>query len=273
MKKIAWRKCMKVFISADIEGTNGISNFEETKQNAYFNKRMTQEVAAVCEGINEHSAESIIFVKDAHGLGDNIDHELLPQNVLLNRAFSGHPLCMMNLLDDSFDASMATGYHSPAYSDGNPLAHTMTSKYSRITLNGKICSEFTIAYYTSLYLGVPMVLVAGDALLMQMVKETDTDILTVETVAGYGSSVTSVHPAKSRSLLRQTAKEALENVENLKAKCAGKLPDMFNMEISFRKHFNAFLASYFPGVKSVDAHTISFSSKDFMEILRLLLFV
>ena len=264
---------MKVFISADIEGTNGISNWDEQNKDAYFNKRMTLEVAAVCEGINDHKAGSIIFVKDAHGPGNNIDHELLPENVLLNRAFSGHPLNMMNLLDDSFDASMVTGYHSPAYSDGNPLAHTMSLQYSKILLNGKPCSEFTIAYYTSLHFGVPMVLAAGDAMLMQLVKITDPDILTVETMAGYGSSVTSVHPAKSRSLLKKTAKEALGNVESLKAKCAAKLPDSFNVEISFRRHFDAFSASYFPGAKLIDAHTISFSSKDFMEILRLMLFV
>ena len=264
---------MKVFISADIEGTNGIAGWGETESNAYFNKRMTLEVAAVCEGINDLSAESTIFVKDAHNFGDNIDHELLPENVLLNRAFSGHPLCMMNLLDDSFDASIVTGYHSPAYSDGNPMAHAMTKKYSRIMLGGKICSEFTIAYYTSLHFGVPMVLVAGDAQLCQMVHKTDSDIITVETVSGYGSSVTSVHPAKSRSLLRQKTKEALENAESLKPKCQAKLPASFNIEISFHEHFKAFRASYFPGAKLMDAHTISFSSKDFMEILRLLLFV
>ena len=264
---------MKVFISADIEGTNGVANWGETERNPYFNKRMTLEVAAVCEGINDHKPDSTIFVKDAHNFGDNIDHELLPENVLLNRAFSGHPLCMMNLLDDSFDASMVTGYHSPACSDGNPLAHAMTKKYSKISLNGKICSEFTIAYYTSLHFGVPMVMVAGDALLCQMVKDTDSNILTVETVAGYGSSVTSCHPAKSRSLLRKTAKEALENAEGLKSKCAEQLPDLFKIEISFHEHFKAFRASYFPGAKLVDAYTIAFSSKDFMEILRLMLFV
>ena len=112
---------MKVFINADIEGTNGISNWDETQGNEYFNKSMTLEVAAVCEGIIDHCAESAIFVKDAHYLGSNIDHELLPKNVLLNRAFLGHPLYMMNLLDDSFDASIVMGFHSTAYSDGSLL--------------------------------------------------------------------------------------------------------------------------------------------------------
>ena len=264
---------MKVFISSDIEGSNGIACWAESTDNAYFNKRMTMEVAAVCEGINDFRADAEILVKDAHNKGLNIDHELLPENVLLNRAFSGHPLCMMNLLDKTFDASILTGYHSPAYTDGNPMAHAMALKYGRILINGLEGSEFLISYYTSLYFGVPMVMVSGDAMLMGIVKETDPEILTAETIQGFGASVTSVHPAKSRKLLRETSKRALENAERMKSSCASKLPQSFDVEICFREHQKAFLAAQYPSVTKKDAHTISYSSKDFMEVLRLLLFV
>ena len=44
----------KLFISADIEGTCGIANWNETEKNhadwAYFADQMTREVAAACEG-------------------------------------------------------------------------------------------------------------------------------------------------------------------------------------------------------------------------------
>ena len=265
---------MKVFISADIEGTNGISNWDETTSSTVFQNRMTQEVAAVCEGVNEHDPKAFIFVKDAHNNGDNIDHELLPHNVMLNRAFSGHPLNMMNLLDETFDASMLTGYHSAAYTGGNPLAHTLSSsKYSRMILNDSLCSEFHIAYYTSLRFGVPMVMVAGDSLLCKAVKEADSDILTVVTVEGFGKSVTSPHPAITRKELKETAKQAAQNAKNLKPKCKKKLPADFHVELSFHEHYRAFRAAHFPGAGQKDAHTISFSSKDFMDVLRLLVFV
>ena len=43
---------MKVFISADIEGTNGIADWDETEYEkpryAYFAAKMTDEVGAVC---------------------------------------------------------------------------------------------------------------------------------------------------------------------------------------------------------------------------------
>ena len=44
---------MKLFISADIEGTAGIVNLNETKpgdQYEYFSGQMTKEVAAACRG-------------------------------------------------------------------------------------------------------------------------------------------------------------------------------------------------------------------------------
>ncbi|MCL2702329.1 MAG: M55 family metallopeptidase [Defluviitaleaceae bacterium] len=269
---------MRVFISADIEGVTGIAHWNETdiekpSEFAPFAKRMTLEVAAVCEGINDFDAQSDILVKDAHGPGRNIDHELLPENVSLNRAFSGHPHSMMNLIDQGFDASMLTGYHSPGYNNGNPMAHTMSGAYGRVLINGIIASEFLINYYTSLYYNVPMVLVSGDARLMELVKETDPDIITVETLRGFGASVTSMHPGKTRRLLRENARQAMENAGRLKALCSAKLPDVFNAEVRFREHHRANAASNYPGAVSKDAHTIAFTCKDYFDFLRFFQFI
>ena len=45
---------MKLFISADIEGTTGIARWDETENGhsryAYFAQQMTREVSAACEG-------------------------------------------------------------------------------------------------------------------------------------------------------------------------------------------------------------------------------
>ena len=86
---------MKVFISADIEGTNGIADWDETEYEkpryAYFAAKMTDEVGAVCKGINRADSASEIYVKDAHGSGRNLDHQKLPRNVILNRGWARNP--------------------------------------------------------------------------------------------------------------------------------------------------------------------------------------
>lgn len=74
---------MNVFISADIEGTCGITDWSETERSTpydynYFRKQMTMEVRAACEGAVAGGADEI-FVRDAHDSARNIDPSQLPE--------------------------------------------------------------------------------------------------------------------------------------------------------------------------------------------------
>ncbi len=130
---------MKIFISADIEGTTGIAHPDETTKNkadyAEFQKQMTAEVAAACQGALAAGATEII-VKDAHDSARNILAGQLPEEVRIIREWSSHPFSMMEGLDESFDAVMMTGYHSRAGSGANPLAHTITGRVAYLKING-----------------------------------------------------------------------------------------------------------------------------------------
>ena len=121
---------MKVYISADIEGVAGIAHWDEARKNhgdyAEFREQMTREVAAACRGARAAGATEIL-IKDAHASGRNLLHRQLPAGVRLIRGWSGHPLSMVQELDEGFAAVMMIGYHSPASSGANPLAHTMSS--------------------------------------------------------------------------------------------------------------------------------------------------
>ena len=143
---------MKVYISADIEGTCGIVDWEETNlhdpQATYHKEQMTKEVNAACLGANDLGCEDI-FVKDAHGSARSINPSMLPENTRILRGWARNPHMMMAGIDEGFDASMFIGYHSAASEDGNPLAHTMNSvEYDYIKLNGMILSEFIMNAYT-----------------------------------------------------------------------------------------------------------------------------
>ena len=122
---------MKIFISADIEGVNNILSWDETgidsSEYNYFRKQMTDEVRAACLGAKQAGVTDIL-VKDAHDWARNLILSDLPEFVKLHRGWEGCPCSMMAGLDQSFDAVIFIGYHSPAGSDGNPLAHTMNLK-------------------------------------------------------------------------------------------------------------------------------------------------
>ena len=119
---------MKIFISADIEGTTGIAHWNETEKNhpdwKYFADQMTREVAAACQGAMDAGCQDIV-VKDAHDSARNIDPRGLPECARLHRGWAGLPGSMMMCLDGSFDGCVFTGYHSGASWGTSPLSHTM----------------------------------------------------------------------------------------------------------------------------------------------------
>src|SRR5690349_24770098 len=106
---------MKVYISADIEGTTGITDWEEaTKTHSTymeFRERMTDEVVAACEGAIEAGAREIL-IKDAHDSGRNIISGRLPDCARLIRGWSCHSFGSVQELDESFDALLFVGYHA-----------------------------------------------------------------------------------------------------------------------------------------------------------------
>ena len=264
---------MKVFISADIEGTGGISHWDETEKDKrdypYFAAKMTVEVASVCNGINGVYPGSVIFVKDAHGPGRSIDHDVLPRNVVLNRNWARNPYSMMDGIDSSFNGAIFTGYHSGAGSNGNPMAHTMNGNNIYVKINGLFASEAIINYYTALYCGVPLVMVTGDEALCNAMKEIEPRLYTVTSIKGRGNSVTSEHPELIREKLAKTAGEAVANASRMSL----KLPEVFKTEIYFKTHTQASRAAYYPGACQMGDHTVGFDTKNYFEFLTYYMFI
>lgn len=120
---------MKIFLSADMEGTCGIVSWPETERStpmdyAPMQKQMTREVSAACTGALSAGAKEVL-VKDAHDSARNLDPAGLPRSTRISRAWSGDLLSMMSGLNqEHFDAVIFTGYHAWAGCPGNPLSPT-----------------------------------------------------------------------------------------------------------------------------------------------------
>ncbi|MBC8401034.1 MAG: M55 family metallopeptidase, partial [Candidatus Marinimicrobia bacterium] len=98
---------MKIYISADMEGICGSTNWDEANKDKgdyrEFQQQMTAEVVAACEGALAVGADEIM-IKDAHATGRNIIAAELPPKTQLIRGWSGHPYSMVQELDESFAA-------------------------------------------------------------------------------------------------------------------------------------------------------------------------
>ena len=264
---------MKVYISADIEGIAGITDWEEaTKPHPTypeFREEMTSEVVAACEGAIAAGATEIL-IKDAHGTGRNIIASRLPDCARLIRGWSGHPLMMVQELDDSFAAVLLVGYHSKAGGEGNPLAHTLRMKIAQLRLNGEVASEFLLHSRAAALCGVPVVFVSGDKGLCHDVGRFNPRIATVAVSEGIGPSTVSIAPALAQRRIREGVAAALRG--DLGA-CRVPLPDRFTLEIVFSNPVDAYSASWYPGMQHPAPQTVRFESDDYFEVMRAIRFI
>jgi len=264
---------VKVYISADIEGTAGITHWNEAEKGKPGYEQaaeyMTREVVAACEGAAAAGATAIT-VKDAHWTALNIIPDRLPVGVRLIRGWSGHPWSMIQEIDETYDALVMTGYHSAAGAGGNPLAHTITDGYAKITINGVVSNEYLLMRHAAATLGVPTVFISGDANLCGMVKSVDPGIHTVATFEGVGDSTISIHPGKSCDLIREGVAAALADEA---ARAKPPLDASFDVVVRFVRDEDAYRASFFPGARLIDPHEIAFASADFNDVMTMLSFV
>lgn len=263
---------MKVFISADMEGTAGIADWNEAQKDhpdyAEFRALMTAEVVAACEGARAAGAEEVV-VKDAHWTARNIEVSQLPDYARIMRGWSGHPDGMMFGLDNGFAAAIYTGYHSKSGRDANPLAHTITRRIGRLKLNGEVASEFILNALCAERHRVPSVFISGDAGICAEARAIIGGIGTVETVRGFGAATLSLSPAAACTAIREGVEAALTGK-------AGGLPfpqENYVLEVEFTNPVDAYRASWYPGADYSSDRVIRFEADDFFEVQRALAFI
>ena len=262
----------KFFISADIEGVCGVVDWSETeldnKLGDYFKKQMTREVAAACETLSKSGVKDIL-VKDAHGTGRSIDPSFLPKNTKILRAWPRNPYSMMSGIDSSFGGAGFIGYHSSAGSDGNPLAHTMNGNIFEIRINNILASEFVLNAYSAASFNVPVYFLSGDAALCEAAKVIAPNIKTTAVSEGIGAGSISIHPDLALERISAMVKSALE-MDSAKMKLT--LPDSFAVSVTYKKHEQAYRASFFPGAKKAGAHQVNITCKTWIDVLAFIQF-
>ncbi|WP_429841270.1 M55 family metallopeptidase [Brevibacillus sp. FIR094] len=262
---------MKVFISLDMEGISGLSEWEDVipgRGHYEAGRRLlTQDVNAAIEGALEAGATQII-VNESHGPMNNIIlEELHPQADVIRGFFK--PLCMMQGIDSSCDAAFFIGYHGKAGTGDAVLNHTLSGlAIHRLILNGKEVGEAGLNAAIAGAYGVPVVLVTGDS---QTAKEVEEDIPGVFTVAVKtgitGLSSQAMHPVRARELIRQQAKEALlhrSTVKPLEQRVENTI------EVEFTKSQFATAVSWMPGIELIEGRTVRFHSPDLLSMMPVL---
>lgn len=265
---------MKVLISADMEGTCGVSSWVHVQppenggvsSQTEYNRaraRMTAEVNAAIDGAYEAGADEVI-VNDSHdGMRNLIADDLDPRC----RFITGNdkPLGMVQGVDlPGITHLFYTGYHAKAGTPAAPLAHTWTGFVNDVRVNGSSTGEFGINSIVAGHFGVPVVLVAGDEKACAQTKAWCGDhVITVPVKEGISTfSALHVHPLKAQEMIKDGAIKALK--KGKKAKPVN-LPENSLIEIDFEHQARADQAVYIPGVERGGERTVIFRPANGLE--------
>ena len=173
----------KIYISADVEGLNGITSFKQTLPEyvddyAQMRPQLHLELNALIKGLKQAKVEEIV-INDAHNTMTNITLTELPNDIKL---ISGKPkkVSMMYGLDETFDGVIFFGYHAKATSKG-VLAHTFNINFKSVWLNDEKISEAQLNGIYAKTLNVPIVLASGDNVFCDEIKKDIGNIKTIQT--------------------------------------------------------------------------------------------
>jgi D-amino peptidase len=258
---------MKVFVSSDMEGTAGIVDWQQCvgdgPEAAAGRALLLAEVNAAIEGAVAGGASEIV-VNDSHSTMRN-----LPPDALAGGASyisgSHKPLYMMQGLDASFDAVLFVSYHG---SVGAPagLSHTYSPRVvSEARLGGVVTGEAGINALVAAHYRVPVVLVTGDdcacAETAALIPGIHTAVVKehVTRLAAH-----SLHPARARALIRETAQRAVEGAPGASPPLVGPAP----LEISVRTTDIAEAAAWVRGVTRTGPRELRIDGDDPLAVYR-----
>lgn len=262
---------MKLYISADMEGTAGVCSWnqcdpENRHEYPVYRRYMTREVRAAIDGARDAGVAEVL-VNDSHWSMTNLLWDELPHDDAL-RVISGFPkpLSMAQGLDGSFGGMFLTGYHAKA-GDAATLSHTSSPEtIYDVSINGTPCSEALLYGALAGSYDVPVLMVTGDATIVAEVTRALPWAVGVPVKAAIGhSAVETLTPAAAQQAIREAARAAIAGAANARPFTFD--PPM-HLRIECTKVENADFMELLPGFRRTGGRVVEFQAPAYAEILR-----
>lgn len=213
---------MKFYVQVDIEGVAGYTRHEDrlvgerAQLNHVYRMRrlLTAEVRAAVEALVEAGADEVV-INDSHGSGDNLYFEDFPPAARVIHGPATRRPAFISCLDASFDAMVCIGQHAMAGTNG-VLPH---SRWDILCGDGKevAVGEPGCAALVAGDLGVPCIMVSGDATMCRQMKELIPEIeaVAVKVPLSPYDAMTTV-PKKAHQMIRDGIKKAVTRMGAIK---------------------------------------------------------
>jgi D-amino peptidase len=250
-----------VFIVTDAEGVAGICRQDQTDpKDTELRALLTGEINAAVEGFYAGGADEVI-VWDGHDGSQTLSTLTIHPRA---RLLMGYPGVLMTL-DRHYAAIAFVGQHARANSRGGVLAHSYSSLgIETMLVNDKPVGEIESRAALAGAFNTPVIFLSGDQAaaddLHAIVPEAELAVVK-QGIADY--ACLSLSAPAAQALIRDRAKMAMKKITDVKPyKIAGPV----TMQIEYTaRNVPGPDARYRPGVEVVDARTLRFHGKDFIE--------
>ncbi len=257
---------MKLYIAVDGEGASGVATANEMVPNRpgyeFGRRMMTLDVNAAVAGGFDGGADEVV-VNDSHWQMNNVEMELLDPRADLIRGVGKH-LGMVEGIDEGFDAAFFIGLHARAGgSDGVGNETIYGREVIGIRMNGNLVGETEINAAVAGYFGVPVVMISGDNILCEEVRQTLPEVETaVVKYAINRFSARCISLEKAHGLIREKAAKSLREVSRHKSFF---VEGPVEFEVEFMSTAEASLASLMPGSVRRSPRCVAYTGKDVIE--------
>jgi D-amino peptidase len=262
---------LKAFISVDMEGMPYVvipgqlnlkgSLYDEARKIA------TRVTLTVADELNKNGFQTVI-IADSHGPMVNLLVDDLPEYVEIVRGFY-RPLAMVAGAEGC-DAALFLGYHAKFGTAKSTFDHTYSGTHiNRLEINGVPASEFLLNGYALGELNVPVIMVAGEAkLLEEDIKKQWPNITTVALKSSL-SRVSAQSPSmlKIEKELRNSVKRATTNFKKGKVK-PQIVKKPVRMKITFMGSQFADVAELLPTAKRLDGLNVEYTASTLTKAYR-----
>jgi len=253
---------MKVYVSVDMEGVAGISDWEQCVAGgddyAYGRDLLLGEVNAALDGAVAAGATELL-INDSHSVMRN-----LPPAAIGHRAryLSGRfkPQYMMQGLDETFDAVIFLGYHAAMETPGI-LSHTYNPRaIASVRIGGRPTGEAGLNALVAQHFGVPVTVITGDQYVGPEAEPFCPGIRAVQvknSISRYAAEHR--HPLDAQDLIRASVTEALRDLAEL---IAPTIAMPATIEIDFLSPDMAEQATWVRGVTRLDNRTVELTDTE-----------
>lgn len=250
-----------VFIITDAEGVAGVCRQDQTDpKNTEMQQLLTGEINSAVAGFFAGGATDV-YVWDGHDGSATLSALTIdPRAKLIMGAL---PATM--LFERHFSAVAFVGQHARANTPGGVMAHSYSSLgIQNLLMNGQPVGEIETRTALAGWFDTPVIFLSGDRAAADQLKKIDPDVemaVVKEGIDNYGCISLSAEAA--RRLIRERAAAAMAKVGIIQPY---RIKGPVTIEIEFTSR-NALTpdAALKPGAEIVDARTIRFHGKDFLE--------